>query len=108
MVDLLDAAERGIGGGAVAQLLGGRPDRVPDRYAIASPMARLPLGVPQLLVHGEGDRHVPVDMAHGYAAAACAAGDDIDLVTPAVAHMDLIDPRSSVWATVVDWLCDHR
>jgi len=108
VVDLLDAAERGIGGGAVSQLLGGRPDRVPDRYAIASPMARLPLGVPQLLVHGEGDRHVPVDMAHRYAAAACAAGDDVDLVTPAVAHMDLIDPRSSAWATVADWLCNHR
>ena len=36
-------------------LLGGAPDQVPDRYASASPAARLPLGVPQLLVHGRRD-----------------------------------------------------
>ncbi len=32
----------GSGRGAVEDLLGGRPDRVPERYALASPTARLP------------------------------------------------------------------
>lgn len=106
VVDLVDAAERGIGGGAVAQLLGGRPAQVPDRYALASPIARLPLGVAQLVVHGERDRHVPVDMSVRYADAARSAGDDdVNLLTSAgVDHMSLIDPGCPVWPAVVDWL----
>jgi len=105
VVDLVDAAKRGVGGAAVAQLLGGLPAQVPDRYALASPAARLPLGVPQLLLHGEGDHHVPVDMSVRYAAEARAAGDDVDLVTPAgVDHMSPIDPSGPAWPTVVDWL----
>ncbi len=53
--DLVAGAHDGLGGGAVMALLGGSPDDVPDRYAVASPAALLPLGVPQLLVHGLHD-----------------------------------------------------
>jgi pimeloyl-ACP methyl ester carboxylesterase len=109
VLDLVGAAEHGVGGGAVTQLLGGGPDAVAERYALASPMARLPLRVPQLLVHGERDRHVPVDISRRYADAARAAGDDLELVTPpAVAHMELIDPDSPTWTVVVDWLNRRR
>ncbi len=105
VVDLVGAARAGVGAGAVAQLLGGAPDAVGDRYALGSPLARVPLGVPQLLVHGERDRHVPVELSRRYADAARAAGDDVELVTPPdVAHMELIEPRSPAWAVVVDWL----
>ncbi|MDQ4090927.1 MAG: prolyl oligopeptidase family serine peptidase, partial [Actinomycetota bacterium] len=77
----------------------------PDRYRLASPLERLPLGVPQLLVHGGRDRHVPVDLSERYAEAARAKGDRVDLAVLAeVGHMDLIDPRSAGWAVVVDWL----
>jgi acetyl esterase/lipase len=109
VLDLVGAAETGVGGGAVRQLLGGAPGAVADRYALASPLARVPLGVPQLLVHGERDGHVPVALSRRYAEAARAAGDDVDLVTPAgLAHMELIDPASPSWAVVVDWLARHR
>lgn len=109
VLDLVGGAEAGVGAGAVVQLLGGRPDVVPDRYALASPLARVPLGVPQLLVHGERDRHVPVEQSRRYADAARAAGDDVELVSPpGVAHMELIEPRSPSWAVVVDWLGRRR
>ena len=38
---------------------------VPERYAQASPHALLPLGVPQLLVHGSRDDRVPVQQCPG-------------------------------------------
>ena len=50
----------GLGGAAGPRLLGGGPDEVPERYVLASPAARLPLGVPTLLVHGDADEAVPV------------------------------------------------
>jgi acetyl esterase/lipase len=100
VVDLVDADRRGIGGGAVAQLLGGRSQQVAERYRLASPIERL-----QLLVHGVRDRHVPADMSERYAEAAQAAGDPVDLaVRHDVGHMDLIEPRSPGWSVTVDWL----
>ncbi len=105
VVDLVDADQRGIGGGAVAQLLGGRSQQVAERYRLASPIERLPLGVPQLLVHGMRDRHVPADMSERYAEAARAAGDPVDLVVRHdVGHMDLIEPRSAGWSVTLEWL----
>ena len=91
--------------GGVAGLLGGRPDQVPDRYRLASPVERLPLGIPQMVVHGEDDRTVPPDHSREHARRAREAGDVVDLaIVPRTGHMELIDPRSQAWATVVDWL----
>ena len=53
--DLHAGAAGGIGEGAVAEFLGATPDQAPERYLLASPRARLPLGVAQLLVHGDAD-----------------------------------------------------
>jgi hypothetical protein len=63
VVDLVAAAETGLGGGAAAALLGGDPAECPDRYRAASPAAMVPLGVPQLLVHGLADTTVPAVMS---------------------------------------------
>ena len=105
VVDLIDADRRGIGGGAVAQLLGGHSEQVAERYRLASPIERLPLGIPHLLVHGGRDRHVPADMSERYAEAAQTAGDAVDLaVRDDVGHMDLIEPRSPGWLVALDWL----
>ena len=68
--DLEQAAAQGVCGGMVEQLLGGPPDRVPDRYREASPARRLPLEVPTLLVHGGRDDIVPAAMSREFAAAA--------------------------------------
>src|SRR5438067_1650578 len=57
--DLTEAARQRLSDGAVIELLGGTPDERPDRYRAACPTLLLPLGVPQLVVHGTDDVHVP-------------------------------------------------
>jgi acetyl esterase/lipase len=102
----LRAAERDPDGEeAIARFLGGYAADVPERYADASPIERVPIGVPQLLVHGTEDARVPVDMSRRYAEAARAAGDDVELVVrPAEDHFVHLDPGGGAWADVVRWL----
>ena len=67
----------------------------------ASPLARLPIGVPQLLAHAADDGVVPPAQTTRYAAAARAAGDDVTVLElEAGGHYDLIDPRTRAWAAV--------
>ncbi|AEA26646.1 hypothetical protein Psed_4491 [Pseudonocardia dioxanivorans CB1190] len=109
VLDLEDAARREVGGGAVDDLLGGGPDDVPDRYALASPAARLPVGVPVVCVHGDEDVNVPLRQSERYAAAARTAGDPVELVVlPGVDHFAVIDPSTAAWgacAAAVERLC---
>jgi len=102
VTDLKAAYELDLDEGAVAALLGGAPATVPDRYASADPMARLPLGVPVELVHGDRDQHVPVSFSQRYAENAQGAGDAVRLeVLGGVDHFAVIDPHSSAWPAVV-------
>ena len=103
VADLARAHHLGVGGQAVARLLGGTPDAVPGRYELASPAARLPMGVPQVLVHGTDDGAVPVSLSHEYTEAATAAGDDVELVTvPDEGHMACLDTQSTAWRTAAE------
>ena len=89
--DLVAAA--GLSGNVVAEL---------GADASASPRGRLPLGVPQLVVHGTLDDCVPVQMSRDYAA---AAGVEVTYVErEREGHFEHIDPRSGAWADVVAWL----
>jgi acetyl esterase/lipase len=100
--DLARAADDRLGDGAVADLLGGMPGELPDRYATSSPAALLPLGVAQLLVHGGRDEIVPPAQSRAYAEAARAAGDDVELVElPEAGHFDVIEPAHRSWRGVV-------
>ncbi|MCH6167442.1 alpha/beta hydrolase family protein [Pseudonocardia alaniniphila] len=102
VLDLVDAAERRVGSGAVQALLGGDPSDVPDRYSLASPIARLPIGAPVVCVHGTADVNVPIRQSERFVA---AAGDAAELVTlPGVDHMALIDPSSAAWRACRDAL----
>jgi acetyl esterase/lipase len=105
VADLVEGHRLGLSDGVVAQFLGGTPDEVPDRYAAASPLARVPTGVPVLLVHGEADENVPVTLAQRYAEAARAAGDRVEVVLRSRdGHFEHLDPDSAAWAAVVQWL----
>lgn len=105
LVDLREAARLGLSGGATEQFLGGSADELPDRYDIASPIERLPLDVPLLLVHGDADDVVPIDLARRYALRAAAAGDPCAPVELAgCGHMEHLDPRSEAWSRVTGWL----
>lgn len=92
--DLRDAAGRGLGQDAVRELLGG--DEIPPDV---DPAQRLPLGRPQLLVHGSADDRVPVEHARAYAAAAGAECTLLEL--DGADHFDLVDPRWARWPTVL-------
>ena len=99
VTDLAEAARLGLSHGVVHELV------PPDAYALASPAQLVPLGVPQLLVHGEEDDIVPVELSRSYHAAATEAGDAVDLVTlPGVGHFEHLDPSSDAWRAVIDWL----
>lgn len=90
---------------AVVGLLGGPPGVVPERYGTASPLRLVPIGVPQLVMHGTADAAVPHAMSVDYVAAARAAGDDVDFVSlPGADHFAVIDPRSPAWRTQLTWL----
>jgi acetyl esterase/lipase len=85
----------------VEEFIGGAPAEFPERYAVASPMELLPLGVPQVLVHGTEDENVPFEISRAYHAAALARGDDVTLVTlPGAGHFECVDPHSREWAVV--------
>lgn len=93
-------------GGAVYDLMGGSPgDATDDRYALANPIRRVPLGIPILLVHGGADETVAVERSREFADAATAAGDHVLLnAPPGAGHRTVVDPRRPEWAAVVEWL----
>ncbi len=105
VVDLEMAYRLNLSNGAVVGLLGGSPRAVPERYTVASPAALLPLGIPQVVIHGTEDESVPLEVSQGYVAGARAANDQVtfrELV--GVDHFDLIDPHSTAWAITVEAL----
>ncbi len=94
-------------GGAVRALMGGSPERLPERYEAADPLRRVPLAMPVLLVHGIVDQTVSVKLSRAYAEAALAAGGEVELVEiegEAGEHRAFIDPRGAAWAPVIAWL----
>jgi acetyl esterase/lipase len=103
--DLREADRLGLGEGATVEFMGGHADEFPDRYADASPIERVPLGVPALLVHGEADERVPAAMSSAYADAARAAGDEVELLLrPGEDHFVHLDVSGGAWGDVVRWL----
>ncbi len=108
VLDLVACAEQGLGGSACPDLVGGSPQDVPDRYALASPVALVPTGVPVVCVHGALDAIVPIEQSQRYVAAARDAGDAADLVVVDDAdHFSVIDPDHEAWQVVLDRLADH-
>jgi acetyl esterase/lipase len=101
VADLTEAYRLDLDGGAVAALLGGGPREWPERYAAVDPVVRRPPALPTVIIHGDRDRQVPVELSRRYAAAAARAGGPVDLVElPGVDHFALIDPLAPAWAEV--------
>jgi alpha-beta hydrolase superfamily lysophospholipase len=106
VLDLMTAARTGVGGTAIADLVGGSPEQVPERYAAADPMRALPIAAPVLCVHARADREVPFQQSVAYVAAATQAGGTATLREAAGDHFTLIQPDSPDWDIVVDSLPD--
>jgi acetyl esterase/lipase len=76
-----------------------------DRYLLASPRERLPLGIPQLVLHGDRDETVSMRIATSYATAARTAGDPCELqILSHTGHFEHIDSGTEAWHVARDWL----
>lgn len=110
IADLEEALAARTGGGSVARLIEAGMGGVDDgdrevALAEASPRAKLPIGVPQLLAHAVDDQVVPSSQTTAYAEAARAAGDDVTVLElEGGGHFDLIAPDSQAWGTVASAL----
>ena len=72
----------------------------PEHLADGSPLELLPLGVPQILVHGTADDSVPYEMSERYVE---AAAGEAELVTlEGVGHFEPIDPQSPRFRHTLD------
>jgi predicted alpha/beta hydrolase family esterase len=102
VLDLATGAGGRVGRGAIVDLLGGQPDAVRQRYALADPMQRLPLDVPVVCVHSQQDAQVPFAQSVAYVSAATAAGSAARLVETQGDHFTLIEVDHPDWATAVE------
>jgi acetyl esterase/lipase len=97
-LDLYALWRDGTSNHVVADLLGGSPKTVPDRFRDATPNP--PDGIPLLLVHGARDDDVPVSMSREFAA---AHGGDL-VVIDDESHYEHLEPGSRCWRAVIEWL----
>jgi hypothetical protein len=87
---------------AVSGFLGGGQEQAPAVYEAACP-SRHALKTPAILVHGALDETVPVSLSRRFLERQAADRENLRLVEIAGAeHMDLVDPESAAWATVLD------
>lgn len=85
----------------VDRLMGGSPEKFPERYRLASGAARLPLTIPQYIVVGEHDddwtpaglRYVELARQHG--------NDPHVINAKESGHFEMIDPDSTTWPLVL-------
>jgi pimeloyl-ACP methyl ester carboxylesterase len=94
VLDLERALELRLSNGVVERFLRGQPSDV------ASPIERLPLGVPTLLTHGARDDIVPVEISERFARASGASL----VVEPDEDHFGHLDPENPLWKAVTAWL----
>jgi acetyl esterase/lipase len=94
-------------GGAVRALMGGSPERLPDRYDVADPLRLAPLALPVLIAHGVQDETVSIELSRRYAQATRAAGGAVELIEiagEAGRHRAFIYPEGEAWQQVAAWL----
>ncbi|MGX5391736.1 alpha/beta hydrolase [Streptomyces anulatus] len=102
IADFAVAAELGVCGGAVAQLLGGDAS-FEDRAAQADPGVLLPTGIATAIVHGVEDIVVPQAVSEAYVDAAARSGEMVGLtLLGGVGHFPLIDPAADACAVVAE------
>lgn len=100
VVNLRRAWELHLSNDAVAEFLGGDPQRVPEHYHEASP-AELDIHCQQLMVHGNEDDIVPVQMSRDYAKQKLQKHEVISLLEiPKTGHFEIVDPESKIWPAV--------
>ncbi len=103
VTDLRRAVAERVCDTMAAELVGGGLDGASSRYEEASPIERLPLGVPQRLVTGALDTVVPPAFGEDYAARARACGDDAThALVEGAGHFEVIAPSTGAFRVVVE------
>jgi acetyl esterase/lipase len=100
VLDLRMADELGLGSGAARAFMGGKSDNA-DAWNAADP-ARRRLVTPTVLLHGDEDDVVPLELAQAWLAARTTDDAAARLVgLPGVGHFELIDPDHAAFVEVV-------
>ncbi|AII09380.1 alpha/beta hydrolase family protein [Rhodococcus opacus] len=102
VLNLRLAGERHLGEGAVADAVGS--DWAGDRatYERSSPIDRLPLGIPQLVVCAVDDEPDMLEMTRQYHDAAAATPNDVVRIEGPGDHFTVIDPGSEIWRRIAE------
>ena len=109
LADLAAAHRSALGDGAVEAFLRRTPEQGSERYAIASPTALLPLGIPMVIVHGDADEHVPAQLSRDFAGGAADAGDRVVYHEfEGVRHFELLDADGEPWQRVAEEIAALR
>lgn len=108
VLDLVQGDRRKLSAGAVAAALGQTSAQPGDEdpYAASSPLHRLPLGTPQLIVQGRDDDLDLVDFARRHAALARQMGDDVTYLEQPGDHFDVITSTAPIWHATVKAIAD--
>ncbi len=104
-LDTVTGPARGYKIEAFEGLFGKSYDQAPETYRSASPMHRLPIGVPVVCLHGSDDVVVPAKVSRRYASAAQTAGDPVQLhVIDGEVHESFLDRSSECWRRTLEVL----
>ena len=86
----------------VEELLGGGPDRLPERYREASAAGLLPLGTKQELLIADKATEPWIESIKAYGEAAKKAGDPVTVtIMQNSGHFDGLNPKAPAWNTVL-------
>nr|WP_206038195.1 prolyl oligopeptidase family serine peptidase [Rhodococcus sp. HNM0569] len=107
-LDLASRAAARTGGSALEALFGVSYADDPQVYRQASPLHRVPIGVPTVCIHGVEDTQVPVQASRAYVDAARLHGDRAVLwEIPGEGHNAFLDRTTRSWAATLEaLLCD--
>lgn len=98
VLDLTAGPSSGHINPAVQELLDVTYADAPQDYVAASPLHRLPIGIPVHCIHGALDVQVPVSQSERYVEAAVGAGDEARLtVVDGEDHFAFLQPGSECW-----------
>ena len=86
----------------VEELLGGGPDKLPERYREASAAGLLPLGTKQELLIADKASEPWIESIKAYGEAAKRAGDPVTVTMMQTSgHFDGLNPKAPAWSTVL-------
>ncbi|HZS78372.1 MAG TPA: alpha/beta hydrolase [Ktedonobacteraceae bacterium] len=107
VLDLEMAWNLHLSNDAVVELLGASFPDAPERYRQTSPRSLLPLGLPQVLIHGTNDMNVPIEISRNYTIAAKERHDPVTYIElENTDHFDVIDPQSKAWEATIQALTE--